>query len=40
MKEDEDKGKNIEEHSGEVGLQARTRITTIDKESATLRSSG
>ena len=40
MKEDEDKGKNIEGHSGEVGLHARTRSTTNDKESTTLRSSG
>ena len=31
---------NIEGHSGEVGLHARTRSTTNDKESTTLRSSG
>ena len=39
-KEDEDKGKNREGHSGEVGLHARTRSTTNGKESTTLRSSG
>lgn len=31
---------NIEGHPGEVGLHARTRSTTNDKESTTLRSSG
>jgi hypothetical protein len=30
-KEVKDKGKNIEGHSGEVGLQARTRSTTNDR---------
>ena len=39
-KEVKDKDKNIEGHSGEVGLHARTRSTTNDKESTTLRSSG
>ena len=39
-KEVKDKGKNIEGHSGEVGLQARTKSTTNDKESTTLLSSG
>ena len=39
-KEMKDRAKNIEGHSGEVGLHARTRSTTNDKESTTLRSSG
>ncbi len=39
-KEVKDKAKNIEGHSGEVGLHARTRSTTNDKESTTLLSYG
>ena len=39
-KEEKVLAQNIEGHSGEVGLHARTRSTTNDKESTTLRSSG
>ena len=39
VKEMKDKAQNIEEHSEEVGLHARTNSTENDKESTTLRSS-
>ena len=38
-KEMKDKAQNIEGHSEEVGLHARTNSTENDKESTTLRSS-
>ena len=38
-KEDKAKGQNIEEHSGEVRLQAGTNSIENDQESTTLRSS-
>ncbi len=39
MKEERDKAQNIEGHSGEVELQARTNGNTIGKETRKLRSS-
>ena len=39
MKEDEDKGKNIEGHSGEVGLHARRNSIENDQQTTTLRTS-